>query len=171
MPLSTEVHKFTSARERLIAGIAMFRPLTEDERLLIKFYCNEVLTKAESSVPLSQKYKAAKAELFTDTPYPNLLHFIPIPLFGFLLPRCYQDRTTQVHLGPLHGQPALLFLVGLGCLSLTLRKFVNRRPLLQSLTSPDRGWLSLTADRFKGQADRSMAIFYLQLEIYVLHVL
>ena len=47
MPLSTEVYKFTSACERLIAGIAMFRPLTEEERLLIKFYCNEVLTKAD----------------------------------------------------------------------------------------------------------------------------
>jgi hypothetical protein len=53
MPLSTEVHKFTSACERLIAGIVMYRPLTEDERLLIKFYCNEVLTKVDQPQPES----------------------------------------------------------------------------------------------------------------------
>ena len=47
MRLSNEVHKFTSACEHLIAGIAMYRPLTEDERLLIKHYCNEVQTKAD----------------------------------------------------------------------------------------------------------------------------
>ncbi len=61
MPLSNEVHKFTSACEHLIAGMAMYRPLTEDERLLIKHYCNEVLTKvdqpqtnsAQVEIPLS----------------------------------------------------------------------------------------------------------------------
>ena len=47
MPLSNEVHKFTRACEHLIAGMAMYRPLTEDERLLIKYYCNEVLTKVD----------------------------------------------------------------------------------------------------------------------------
>jgi hypothetical protein len=47
MPLSNEVHKFTSACERLIAGIAIHRPLTEDERLLVKHYCNEVLAKVD----------------------------------------------------------------------------------------------------------------------------
>jgi hypothetical protein len=47
MPLSNEVHKFTRACEHLIAGMAMYRPLIEHERLLIKFYCNEVLTKAD----------------------------------------------------------------------------------------------------------------------------
>ena len=60
MPLSNEVHKFTSACEHLIAGIAIYRPLTEDERLLIKYYCNEVLTNdqpqtnsAQVEIPLS----------------------------------------------------------------------------------------------------------------------
>jgi len=62
MPLSNEVHKFTRACEHLIAGMAMYRPLTEDERLLIKYYCNEeVLTKvdqpqtnsAQVEIPLS----------------------------------------------------------------------------------------------------------------------
>jgi len=55
MPLSNEVHKFTRACEHLIAGMAMYRPLTEDERLLIKYYCNEVLTNDQPQVeiPLS----------------------------------------------------------------------------------------------------------------------
>ena len=61
MPLSNEVHKFTMACEHLIAGMAMYRPLTGDERLLIKHYCNEVLTKvdqpqtnsAQVEIPLS----------------------------------------------------------------------------------------------------------------------
>ena len=61
MPLSNEEQKFTSACELLIAGIAMYRPLTEDKRLLIKHYCNEVLTKvdhpqtnsAQVEIPLS----------------------------------------------------------------------------------------------------------------------
>ena len=47
MPLSNEVYKFTTACEHFVAAVAMYRPLTEDERLLIKFYCNEVLTKAD----------------------------------------------------------------------------------------------------------------------------
>ena len=61
MPLSNEVHQFTRACEHLIAGVAMYRPLTEDERLLIKHYCNEVLAKvdqpqtnsAQVEIPLS----------------------------------------------------------------------------------------------------------------------
>ena len=57
MPLSNEVHKFTRACEHLIAGMAMFRPLTEDERLLIKFYCNEVLTKVDQPQTNSRKSK------------------------------------------------------------------------------------------------------------------
>ena len=54
MPLSNEVHKFTRACEHLIAGMAMYRPLTEDERLLIKHYCNEVLTKVEPQTDSAQ---------------------------------------------------------------------------------------------------------------------
>ena len=47
MHLKENVHKFTSACEHLIAGIEMYRPLTHDEVLLIKHYCNEVLSKID----------------------------------------------------------------------------------------------------------------------------
>ncbi len=47
MHLKEDVHKFTSACEHLIAGIEMYRPLTQDEVLLIKHYCNEVLSKID----------------------------------------------------------------------------------------------------------------------------
>lgn len=45
MNLSEDVHKFISACERLLAGIAIKRPLTQDEVLLVKHYCSEVLSK------------------------------------------------------------------------------------------------------------------------------
>ena len=44
-----------------------------------------------------------------------------------LLPRYYQDRTTQPHVDPCQEHPRLLFLVGLDCLRLEFVKFVNRR--------------------------------------------
>ena len=44
----------------------------------------------------------------------------------------YQDRTTQPHLHPLLEYQVLLFPVGLGCLRLDSRNFVNRR-LLRSI--------------------------------------
>ena len=47
MHLRENVHKFTRACEHLIAGIAMYRPPTHDEVLLIKHYCNEVLGKID----------------------------------------------------------------------------------------------------------------------------
>jgi hypothetical protein len=47
MHLKENVHKFTRACEHLIAGIAMYRPLTQDEVLLIKHYCHEVLAKID----------------------------------------------------------------------------------------------------------------------------
>ena len=47
MHLKENVHKFTTACEHLMAGMEMYRPLTEDEVLLIKHYCNEVLTKID----------------------------------------------------------------------------------------------------------------------------
>ena len=46
---------------------------------------------------------------------------------ALLLPRCYQDGTTQAHQAPPQKHPLLWFLVGLGCLRLGYRKFVNRR--------------------------------------------
>jgi hypothetical protein len=47
MHLKEDVHKFTSACEHLMAGIKMHRPLTQDEILLVKHYCNEVLSKID----------------------------------------------------------------------------------------------------------------------------
>jgi hypothetical protein len=49
MHLKEDVHKFTSACEHLIAGITLYRPLTQDEALLVKHYCNEVLSKIDQS--------------------------------------------------------------------------------------------------------------------------
>jgi hypothetical protein len=62
MRLSKDVHTFTNACEHLLAGITIYRPLTHEEALLIKHYCNEVLTKvnqppanpAQVRIPLSQ---------------------------------------------------------------------------------------------------------------------
>jgi len=48
-----------------------------------------------------------------------------------LLPRYYQNRTTQPHVDPCQEHPRLLFLVGLDCLRLEFVKFVNRRSLVR----------------------------------------
>ena len=48
MRFKDAVHNFTSACEHLIAYIAIYRPPTEEEVLLVKFYCNEVLEKIDS---------------------------------------------------------------------------------------------------------------------------
>ena len=47
MRLSNEVFKFTGACEHLLAGIVLYRPLTHEEVLLVKHYCNEVLIKVD----------------------------------------------------------------------------------------------------------------------------
>ena len=47
MQVKEDVHKFTSACEHLLADIAIHRLLTQDEVLLIKHYCNEVLGKID----------------------------------------------------------------------------------------------------------------------------
>ena len=47
MKLSEDVQKFINACERLLSGIAINRPLTHDETLLVKHYCNEVLSKID----------------------------------------------------------------------------------------------------------------------------
>ena len=47
MQVKEDVHKFTSACERILADIVIHRPLTQDEALLIKHYCNEVLDKID----------------------------------------------------------------------------------------------------------------------------
>jgi hypothetical protein len=49
MQFKDAVHNFTSACERLIASMALQRSPTEEEALLVKFYCNEVLQKIDSS--------------------------------------------------------------------------------------------------------------------------
>jgi hypothetical protein len=62
MRLSKDVHNFASACEHLLAGIAMYRPLTHEEVLLVKHYCNEMQIKVDSPpanpvqgrIPLSQ---------------------------------------------------------------------------------------------------------------------
>ena len=48
MPLSTDVHEFTRACEHLLAGMAIDRLPTEDEVLVIKHYCNEVISQIDS---------------------------------------------------------------------------------------------------------------------------
>jgi hypothetical protein len=48
MRLSEDVNKFTLACEHLLADMVILRPLTADEVLLIKHYCNEVLSKIDS---------------------------------------------------------------------------------------------------------------------------
>jgi len=47
MQLAEDVHKFTSGCEHLLASIETHRPLTKEEILLIKHYCNEVLSKID----------------------------------------------------------------------------------------------------------------------------
>ena len=47
MKLSEDVQKFINACERLLSGIAINRPLTQDEALLVKHYCNEVQIKID----------------------------------------------------------------------------------------------------------------------------
>ena len=48
MRFKDAVHNFTSACEHLIAYMAIYRQPTEEEVLLVKFYCNEVLEKIDS---------------------------------------------------------------------------------------------------------------------------
>jgi hypothetical protein len=48
MRFKDAVHNFTSACERLMAYMVIHRPPTEEEVLLVKFYCNEVLQKIDS---------------------------------------------------------------------------------------------------------------------------
>jgi hypothetical protein len=48
MRLKKAIHTFGSACEHLIANMAIYRPPTEDEALLVKHYCQEVLRKFDS---------------------------------------------------------------------------------------------------------------------------
>ena len=41
--LSDDVQKFGTACEHILGSIATHRPLTEDEKHFIAYYCNEVL--------------------------------------------------------------------------------------------------------------------------------
>ena len=48
MRVKKAVANFTSACEHLLANMAIHRPPTESEVLLVKHYCNEVLSKIDS---------------------------------------------------------------------------------------------------------------------------
>jgi len=62
MRLKNDIQKFSTACELLLGDIVLERPLTKDEVLLIKHYCNELLLKvdqppanpAQAEIPLSQ---------------------------------------------------------------------------------------------------------------------
>jgi len=46
MHLAEDVHKFSSACERLLTtATTSRRPLTEEERRLVEYYCREVMAK------------------------------------------------------------------------------------------------------------------------------
>lgn len=49
--LAEEVRKFCAGSEALLSAIAMNRPLTADEALLINHYCKEVCKEIESRLP------------------------------------------------------------------------------------------------------------------------
>lgn len=51
MQLSEDVNRFGKACEHMLASIAMHRPLTEDEKSFIEYYCNEVLNKVKGNPP------------------------------------------------------------------------------------------------------------------------
>ena len=76
-----------------------------------------------------------------------------------LLPRYYQNRTTQPHVDPCQEHPRLLFLVGLDCLRLEFVKFVNRRSLVR-FQSPAPGreatWSLTKSLGSKGIASHSL---------------
>ena len=46
MQVKNDVQAFGHACERLLASIAIHRPLTEEERLFVLHYCKELLEKA-----------------------------------------------------------------------------------------------------------------------------
>ena len=45
MDLSKIVEDFGKQCERLLSGIALHRPLTEEELVFVRYYCNELLEK------------------------------------------------------------------------------------------------------------------------------
>ena len=45
MQLAQEVRTFSSACEHVLSAIAMNRPLTHDEAVMIEYYCVEILGK------------------------------------------------------------------------------------------------------------------------------
>lgn len=51
MKLAEEVRKFCAGCEALLSAIAMNRPLTADEALLVDQYCKEVCKTIESRLP------------------------------------------------------------------------------------------------------------------------
>jgi len=45
MDVSRDVHEFSRACEHVIASVALHRPLTEHEALLVRHYCLEMIEK------------------------------------------------------------------------------------------------------------------------------
>jgi nitrogenase subunit NifH len=45
MRVAKEVHNFTSACEHLLAAVVLNRPLSEEEKRLIDYYCSELQSK------------------------------------------------------------------------------------------------------------------------------
>jgi hypothetical protein len=45
METAKEVHNFSSACEHLLATVVIHRPLTEDEKRVVEYYCHEILQK------------------------------------------------------------------------------------------------------------------------------
>jgi hypothetical protein len=45
MQLAKEVQSFSTACEHILSAIALERPLTKDEALMIEYYCVEILSK------------------------------------------------------------------------------------------------------------------------------
>jgi len=54
MQLAQQVKTFSYAREKLISSIAVYRPLTKDEAMMIEHYCMEVLAKIAPFLPTQE---------------------------------------------------------------------------------------------------------------------
>jgi hypothetical protein len=51
--VENDIGAFGKACERLLANIAIHRPLTQEEALFVKHYCRELLEKVASPPPIN----------------------------------------------------------------------------------------------------------------------
>ena len=58
MQLSSDLQKFFSGCEHILAAIVTGRPLTNDETRMIEYYCNEVLNKLARPSPQGKPEQA-----------------------------------------------------------------------------------------------------------------